>query len=65
MKDRLPELFLEDEDLTADRGLRHMQLLAGAGERTGLSDRANDFQLPQVHIKGGSPWLVSIHARPA
>ena len=46
---RLLELFLEKEHLAADRRLRHVQLARGSGERAGLGDGLDDFQLAYVH----------------
>src|SRR5262245_8506033 len=63
MENRFTEFVFENQDLTADRGLGNMQLLAGARERTGFSDRANDFQLPQVHQEplGWSAYMRARH----
>ena len=49
VEDRLAELLLEQEDLAADRRLRDVQLLAGGRERSGVGDRADDLELPQIH----------------
>jgi hypothetical protein len=46
---RLAELLLEQQDLPADRRLRHVQLAAAGGERSGFSDGLKDFELAQVH----------------
>ena len=48
-KDRLLQLFFEQQDLAADRRLRDVQLVAGGGERAGLGDGANDLELTKVH----------------
>ncbi len=45
------ELLLEQQDLTADRRLRHAQSFAGGGERPGVGDGADDLELPQVHAR--------------
>ena len=55
MKDRLAELVLEQQDLTADGGLGDVQLFARRGERAAVGDGADDFELTQVHA-------VSIHS---
>ena len=46
---RLAELLLEQQNLAADRRLRHVQLPPARGERAGLGDRLEDFELAQVH----------------
>ena len=46
---RLLEFFFEQQDLTADRRLRDVQPRAGGGERTALGNRAQDFELSQIH----------------
>jgi hypothetical protein len=61
---RLPELVFEEEYLPADRGLRDVQLLPGAGERPGFRDRAQNFELPEIH-GGGDIILHSAPAGPA
>ena len=53
----LLQLLFEQQDLTADRRLRQMQLLARAGERSGLRDRAQYLQLSQVHASPPVPPL--------
>ena len=50
-EDRLVQLFLEQEDLPADRRLRDVQPFAGSGEGAGLGDGADDLQLAQVHAE--------------
>ena len=45
----LVELFLEQQDLAADGGLREVQLLAGARERSGLRDRPQNLELSKIH----------------
>ena len=45
----LLQLLFEQQDLAADGGLREVQLLAGAGERSRLRDRAQYLELSQVH----------------
>ena len=45
----LLQLLFEQQDLPADGGLRQVQLLAGAGERSRLRDRAQDLELSKVH----------------
>ena len=49
VEDRFAELLLEQQDLPADRRLRHVQLFAGGRERAGIGNRADDFELPQIH----------------
>ena len=44
-KQRLAELFLQEEHLAADRRLRHMELPAARGERAGLGDGLENFEL--------------------
>ena len=46
---RLAELVLEQQNLPADRRLRHVQLPSARGERSGLGDRLKDFELAQIH----------------
>ena len=48
-EDRLVHLLFEQENLTADRRLRHVQLPPGAGKRPGLCDRLHDLELAQIH----------------
>ena len=45
----LLQLLFEQEDLPADGRLGEMELLAGAGERSGVGDGAQDLELPKVH----------------
>ena len=47
---RLAELLFEQQHLTADRRLRHVQLFARPGERPGLGNGAEDLELAQVHV---------------
>ena len=56
MEDRLSELGLEEQDLTADRRLRNVQFLAGGGKGTRIGDGADDFELPEVHGSGYISW---------
>ena len=49
---RLVELFLEQQDLPADRRLRHVQPLAGRREGAGFGDGPDDLELAQVHSAG-------------
>src|SRR5678816_1040850 len=49
MKDRFAELVFEEEDLAADCGLGNVKLLTCCSEGSGLRDRPDDFQLPEVH----------------
>ena len=51
-KQRLAEFLFEQENLPADRRLRHVQLAPTCRERTGLGDRLQDFELTQVHNGG-------------
>ena len=44
-----PQFLLEQQDLTADRRLRNVQLRAGRGEGTRIGDGADDLELAQVH----------------
>ena len=46
---RLAELLFEQQNLAADRRLRDVQLPPAGGERSGLGDRLEDFELAQVH----------------
>ena len=46
----LVQLVLEQQDLPADRRLGHVQPLTGRSERAGFRYRANDLELPQVHL---------------
>ena len=46
---RLLELLLEQQDLPADRRLRHVEPLAGRGERAALDNRAKNLELSQIH----------------
>ena len=46
---RLAELLFEQHDLPADGGLRHVELPAARGERPGLGNRLQDFELSQIH----------------
>ena len=48
-EDALVQLVLEQQNLAADRRLRHVQLSPGAGERSGLGDRLDDLELAQIH----------------
>ena len=54
VKHRLTELFLEQQNLTADGGLRDVELFAGGGEGPGVGDGADDLELPQIH---GSAYM--------
>ena len=47
----LVQLFLEQQDLAADRRLRDVQLSAGAGEGAGLGDRLDDLELAEIHVR--------------
>ena len=49
-EDGLAQLVLEEQDLAAHRRLRDVQLFAGARKRAGLGDRAQDFELSEVHL---------------
>ena len=46
---RLLELFLEQQDLSADRRLGDMQAGARRGEGPAFGDRSQDFELSQIH----------------
>ena len=46
---RLAELLFEQQNLTADGRLRHVELPPARGERPGFGDRLQDFELPQIH----------------
>ena len=48
-KQRLAELLLEEQDLAADRRLRHMELFAARRERSGVRDGLEDLELAKVH----------------
>ena len=50
---RLAELFLEQQNLTADGRLRDVQLAAARGEGSGLGDGLEDFELAKIH---GAKW---------
>ena len=45
----LLQFLLEQQDLAADRGLREVQPLAGAGEGAGVGHGPQDLELAQVH----------------
>ena len=47
---RLAELLFEQHDLPADGGLRHVELPAACGERAGLGNRLENFELSQIHM---------------
>ena len=47
----LLELFLEQQNLAADRRLREMQALTGAGEGAGVGHRAQNLELTEVHAE--------------
>jgi len=47
---RLAELLFEQQNLPADRGLRHVQLPPARGERSGFSDGLKDFELAEIHV---------------
>ena len=49
---RLAQLVFEEQDLAAHRRLRDVELVPGAGERAGLGNRAEDFELPEIHEAG-------------
>ena len=51
-KQRLAELLFEQQNLTADRRLRHVQLPAARRERPGLGNRLENFELTQIHDGG-------------
>ena len=63
MKDRLAELLFEQQDLAADGRLRDVQLFAGGRERAGIGDRADDFELPQIHASAYMLPYVMNHLR--
>src|SRR5262245_10610226 len=46
---RFAEFLFEKENLTADGGLRHVQLPPAGRERSGFGNGLQDFQLAQVH----------------
>ena len=49
---RLAELLFEQQDLTADGRLRHVQLAPARGERAGLGNGLKDFELAKIHVSG-------------
>ncbi len=55
-EDGLVQLLFEQEDLPADRRLRHVQPFAGSGEGAGFGDRADDFELTKIHAH----WVSSV-----
>jgi hypothetical protein len=48
-KDALVQLVLEEQNLAADRRLRHVQLSTGARKGPGLGDGLDDLELAQIH----------------
>ncbi len=46
---RLAQLLFEQQNLAADRRLRHVQLAAAGRERPGLGNRLQNLKLTQVH----------------
>src|SRR5204863_8925740 len=48
-KQRLTELVFEEQNLPADRRLRHVQLAPAGGERSRFRDRLENFQLTEIH----------------
>jgi len=56
-KERLAKLFFEQQNLTADRGLRHVQLAAARGERAGLGDCLEISSWRRIHDGGQNRWL--------
>ena len=59
---RLAQLFFEQQNLAADRRLRHVQLPAARGERTGFGNRLEDFELAKIHRPGR--FSVSCPSKP-
>src|ERR1044072_5051753 len=49
VEDRLAEFVLEEQDLPADGGLRHVQLGSRRRKGAGIRDRADDLELTQIH----------------
>ena len=63
---RLAQLLFEQQDLTADRRLRHVQLPAARGERPGLGDRLENFELAQIHaelLRSSVSWIDDSRGR--
>ena len=59
-KQLLVQLLLEQEDLTAHRRLREVQLLARTRERTALRHRPQNLELSKIHavfspVRGRTP----------
>ena len=48
-KQRLAELFFEQQDLTADGRLRDVELPAARREGPGLGDGLENFELAEIH----------------
>lgn len=51
MEERGPELFLEELDLAADRGLGDPQLRRGPAQVTGFGDGDERFELREAHVR--------------
>ena len=67
---RLLELLLEQQDLPADGRLGDVQARAGRGEGPAFGDRAQDFELSQIHKyvlppEGGSYITIASRQPPA
>jgi hypothetical protein len=62
MKTVSPSSSFEEQDLAAHGGLRDVQLFAGARKGAGLGDRAQDFELSEIHLlvaRGAHPPLAA------
>ena len=57
---RLAQLLFEQQDLTADGGLRHVEPPAARGKRSGLGDRSEYLELAKVQFQ----WAVFRNVTP-
>ena len=55
-EDGLVQLLFEQQDLPADRRLRHVQPFAGSGEGAGFGDGADDLELAKIQAQ----WVSSV-----
>src|SRR5262249_12815437 len=72
-KQRLAELFLEEENLPADGRLRHVQFPPAGRERSRLRDRLEEFERTKAHLQcdrtgdwglGAGGWDVFLNDTP-